>query len=93
MKHSLPDDEQVVRNVVNEGIYTTIRYCITRGVLVQRNDIFWVVPSHLQKQVLDKQHNGDFAGHFGYKRMYNKMKQYYYWRGMSSDVLKKCGHV
>lgn len=49
-----------------------------------------VVPKHLQSQVLDEQHDGVFAGHFGYKRMYNRLKPYYYWKGMSSDVLKKC---
>ena len=29
-------------------------------------------------------------GHFAYKRMCRRVKQYYYWKGMSGDILKKC---
>ena len=49
-----------------------------------------VVPSHLQQKLLDEQHDGVFAGHFAYKKMHQRLKKYYYWQGMPSDILRKC---
>ena len=89
---SLPNDGQTARNVVSMSMKG---FVIDNGILYYEGGDTsekrrLVVPKHLQSQVLDEQHDGIFAGHFGYKRMYSRLKPYYHWRGMSSDILKKC---
>ena len=49
-----------------------------------------VVPQQLQEQVLNEHHDSIFAGHFGIKKMTQRLSQYYYWKGMKADVHKKC---
>ena len=88
----LPSDGQTARNVVSMSMKG---FVIDNGILYYEGGDTpekrrLVVPKHLQSQVLDEQHDGIFAGHFGYKRMYSRLKPYYYWKGMSSDILKKC---
>ena len=87
----LPSDEQAARRVLkmNKRGFLTVG-----GVLYYEGDGTGgrrlVVPSHLQWKLLDEQHDGVFAGHFAYKKMYQRMKKYYYWEGMSGDICKKC---
>ena len=87
----LPSDEQAARQVLKMN---KKGFLITDGILYYEGDGTGerrlVVPSHLQQKLLDEQHDGVFAGHFAYKKMYQKMKKYYYWEGMSGDVRKKC---
>ena len=49
-----------------------------------------VVPHHLRQKLLDEHHDLPFAGHFAVKRMVQRIKQFYYWNGLRSDVYKKC---
>ena len=70
------------------------RFVIIKGVLYYErggaDGCRLVVPSHLQQRLLDEQHDGIFAGHFAYKKMQQKFKKYCYWKGMSSDIMRKC---
>ena len=89
---TLPTDEQAARNVVSISLKG---FVLVNGVLYYEGGDTpdkrrLVVPSHLQQPILNEQHDAVFAGHFGCKRMYNRLKQYYFWKGMSSDILKKC---
>ena len=87
----LPSDEQAAGRVLKMN---KRGFLIVSGVLYYEGDGTGgrrlVVPSHLQQKLLDEQHDGVFAGHFAYKKMYQRMKKYYYWEGMSGDICKKC---
>ena len=48
------------------------------------------MPKHLQQKLVDEHHDRPFAGHFAAKRTIRRLSQYFYWRGMSSDVYRKC---
>ena len=45
-----------------------------------------LVPRSLKKEVLGKVHNGVMGGHFGCRKMYEKVKIKYYWYEMKNDV-------
>ena len=49
-----------------------------------------VVPEQLRDKVVSENHDVLFAGHFSAKKMLNKLKQYFYWPGMSSLIFQKC---
>ena len=49
-----------------------------------------VVPQHLRQQILDEHHDLPFSGHFAARRMSQRISQYFYWKGLKSDVYKKC---
>ena len=46
-----------------------------------------VVP---RDKVVSENHDAIFSGHFSVKKMSQRLKQYFYWPGMSSMVFKKC---
>ena len=49
-----------------------------------------VVPEQLRDKVVSENHDALFSGHFSVKKMLQKLKQYFYWPGMSSMIFKKC---
>ena len=49
-----------------------------------------VVPQHLQQQILDEHHDLPFSGHFAARKMSQRISQYFYWKGLKSDVYRKC---
>ena len=49
-----------------------------------------VVPQRLRDKVVSENHDAIFSGHFSSKKMLQKLKQYFYWPGMSSMVFKRC---
>ena len=49
-----------------------------------------VVPSHLRDRVIDEHHDSVFAGNFAAKKIAQRISQYFYWRGLKSQVDKKC---
>jgi len=52
------------------------------------------VPEFLQERVLRLEHETKLAGHPGKSRMYAAMRRYYYWPGMTADVVlhvRNCG--
>ena len=69
----LPIDEQAARQVLKMD---KKGFVIVKGVLYYEGDgadgRCLVVPSHLQQQLLDEQHDGVFAGHFAYKKMHQR---------------------
>ena len=84
----MPTDGQAARNVVSISMKD---FVLVNGVLYyEGGDTPEKCRLVVQQQVLNEQHDAVFAGHFGYKRMYNRLKKYYYRKGMSSDVLRKC---
>ena len=87
----LPAEEQAVQQVLRMD---KKGFVLVGGVLYYEGDGAdgrrLVVPRHLQQRLLDEQHDGVFASHFAYKKMQQKLKKYYYWKGMSSDIMRKC---
>ncbi len=74
---------------------------VQEGVLVNRwvslngKEFKWllVLPRSLRKQVLDMLHASKSAGHLGREKMLSKVRERYYWVGMTVDVrayLKQC---
>ena len=41
-----------------------------------------IVPEKLKQEVLSKNHEAVFAGHFSPKRMFDKLSQYHHWQEM-----------
>ena len=49
-----------------------------------------VVPEKMRQRLLHEAHGGQFAGHFGEKRVYDLLRRYYWWAGMQADVHRHC---
>ena len=47
-----------------------------------------VIPSFLQKPIVEEIHSGYFGGHLGIDKTYDKLRSRYYWSGMYKDVIK-----
>lgn len=61
-------------------------------VNIHHNTIIYPVPSEITK-ILRENHDLPIAGHLGSNRMYNRIKERYFWRNMRSDIenyIKKC---
>lgn len=59
---------------------------------IYHNDIIYPAPNEIKK-ILFENHDIPIAGHLGSTRMYNRIKQSYYWKGMRSDIesyVKQC---
>ena len=70
-------------------------YFVLDGILYyESNDVpgrrRLVVPEQLRDKVVTENHDALFSGHFSAKKMLQKLKQYFYWPGMSSMIFKKC---
>lgn len=59
---------------------------------IYHNGILYPTPTEIKKILYDN-HNIPIAGHLGLSRMYNRIKEMYYWKGMRGDVesyVKQC---
>lgn len=88
----LPEDVDETKQVINSANHG---YFLVDGVLYyEPTDTLGrrrlVVPRHLQKAVLDEEHDPMYAGHFSAKKLIQKMSLMYHWPGMRGDVYKKC---
>ena len=91
-KKVLPTD---VKEAQHTASVAKKRYFVLDGVLYyESNDVpgrrRLVVPEQLRDKVVTENHDAIFSGHFSAKKMLNKLKQYFYWPGMSSLIYKKC---
>ena len=84
-----PREANVVVGVAKKGYYVIDGILYYEGAEV-RDHRCVVVPSHLRQKLLDEHHDLSFAGHFAAKKMIQRIKQFYYWQGLRSDVHKKC---
>jgi len=84
-----PHDANVVVGLAKKGYYVVDGILYYEGAEVCDHRCV-VVPSHLRQKLLDEHHDLPFAGHFAAKKMAQRIKQFYYWRGLRSDVHKKC---
>ena len=70
-------------------------YMVVDGILYYEgeealNRQHLVVPVHLRQKILDEHHDLPFSGHFAAKKMSQKFSQYFFWKGLKSNVYKKC---
>jgi hypothetical protein len=45
-----------------------------------------VVPQPLRKHVLQSSHDAPMGGHYGFNRMFYRIRQHFYWPGMANDI-------
>ena len=88
---TLPADEKLARKVVLESRH----FDLLDGVLHHENPHRpgkWclAVPVSLRSALLEDAHDGLLAGHLGEKRVYDRLRRDYWWRGLRRDVRKKC---
>ena len=87
----LPAEEQTSRKIVIESP----KFELIDGVLYfeyPSSPHHWciVVPKHLRQTLLEEAHSGQFAGHFAEKKVYDRFRRYYWWKGIRSDVRRHC---
>ena len=87
----LPAEEQTSRKIVTESP----KFELIDGVLYfeyPSSPHHWciVVPNHLRQMLLEEAHPGQFAGHFAEKKIYDRLRRYYWWKGIRSDVRRHC---
>ena len=49
-----------------------------------------VVPLSMQADLLEQAHTGFLGGHLGFRKMYTRLKRWYFWSGMFRDCLVHC---
>lgn len=87
----LPSDEKFAKRLVMESS----RYEVIQGVLYYEPDfkpgnLCVVVPENLRPTLLKEAHAGCFAGHFAFKKVYDRLRRNYWWKGMRGDVDRFC---
>ena len=90
-KQVLPTDEKVARRIVLESEH----YEVIQGVLHYEPSAFpgrlcVVVPRSLRDTLLQEGHASCFAGHLSTKKVYDRLRRHYWWKGMRADVHKFC---
>jgi hypothetical protein len=88
----LPDDDKEARNIILHSEF----YCIDNGLLFRiggstpkkrhKATKQLIVPKSYVAEVLEAYHDDIFAGHMGYIKTLNRIKQKYYWQNMIHDV-------
>ena len=87
----LPPEEQASKRIVMESP----KFDLIDGVLYfeypsSPHQWFIVVPKHLQQMLLEESHSGQVAGHFAERKVYDRLRRYYWWKGIHSDIRHHC---
>ena len=87
----LPTDEKVARKIVTESQH----FELIQGVLyfepaASAGRLCVVVPKGLRDALLKESHASCFAGHFSAKKVYDRLRRHYWWKGMRADVHHFC---
>jgi hypothetical protein len=94
VQNNLADRSQTVlslwaqrdRLVVRDGLL--YRKWESRGG--QKTTLQLIIPRHPTDEVLRAPHDAPSAGHFGYRKTLLRVRQRFYWPGMSRDVEEWC---
>ena len=65
---------------------TNTPFVIDNGVLMMGNRLCVPDIEDLRKEILDEAHNAPYAMHPGTTKMYNTLRQHYWWPGLKKDV-------
>ena len=87
----LPTNESESRRILLE----CEKLEVIDGVLYHDNPVdhsLWcmVVPSDLRQTLLKEAHSSVFSGHFSERKIYERLRRQYWWRGMRADVRRFC---
>lgn len=87
----LPDDEKEAKKLVLEGHH----YEVIQGVLYYEpptipRRLCVVVPEKSKTSLLNEAHATSLAGHFAFKKVYDRIRRYYWWKVMRADVHRFC---
>ena len=90
-EQTLPSCESEARRIVLE----CEKLEVIDGVLYHDNPVDstqWcvVVPSDLRQTLLTEAHSSVFSGHFSERKIYERLRRQYWWRGMRADVRRFC---
>ena len=91
-KQTMPTDPQgakVVHNMATKGYMVVDGIQYYEGEEVPSRQCL-VVPVHLRQKILDEYHDLHFSEHFVVKKMSQKLSQYFFWKGLKSDIYKSC---
>lgn len=85
---TLPSNDKIARRIILESQH----YSLVDNVLHHENSgrMCVVVPKELRSSLIEEAHGGLFAGHFGVKKVYDRLKRYTWWRGMRADIRRHC---
>ena len=88
----MPEDPVAAKKVVTQALKG---YYLVDGILYFEDSTVpgrrrMVVPAQLTGQILLENHSAVFSGHFGPKKLMQRVSQYYYWPGMRGDVYQVC---
>ena len=89
---SLPEDPVAAKKIATQALKG---YYLVDGILFFEDSTIserrrMVVPTQLRRQVLLENHSAVFAGHFGPKKLLQRVSQQYYWPGMKGDTYQVC---
>ncbi len=87
----LPTDEKRAKRIVLESD----RFELIHGVLhyeppTSIGRLCVVVPRSDRDNLLQEGHASCFAGHFSAKKVYDRLRRHYWWKGMRADVYHFC---
>ena len=87
----LPPGEEMAKKVVLESErYEVIQEVLHFEPIACPGRLCVVVPKGLRPTLLQEAHAGCFAGHFAAKKVYDRLRRYYWWKGMRADVQRFC---
>src|SRR6185437_9732728 len=82
---------EFLRNQIGKGIHNGFVFSERDELLVTTNAegaVKIVVPETLRAHVLGMHHNIQLAGHQGYKRTLEQIRNCFYWPGLKQDVMR-----
>jgi len=94
-KISITDFKNPFDKHIYVKIYNMLTYLFHNTgiqIYIYRNKIYYPSPSEIQK-ILRENHDIPVAGHLGSNRMYNKIREQYFWKNMRSEIenyVKNC---
>lgn len=88
---TLPDDNKSAHRIALESK----QFEVIDGVFYHENSPFpgrWcvVTPKQFHEALLEKSHQGHFAGHLASKKVYDRLRRHVWWKGMKNDASRFC---
>ena len=69
---------------IQQGVETP--FSMQDGILMMGNRLCVPDKDDLRREILDEAHNAPYVMHPGTTKMYNTLKQHYWWQGLKRDV-------
>ena len=71
---------------VQQGVITP--FSIQDGMLMFGTRMCIPTVDNIRREILDEAHNAPYAMHPGTTKMYQTLRQHYWWSGMKKDIAK-----